>query len=214
MSFTDWTGLSGLALVWVLLALRLPLATRLSQPKRWVFVLVVYGAVLLPIFGLSLVGFLRGMMGDLSMTSVLLLVAALIARLRQLAGNEARAVWNQRERFALYFFVSVLALLLYPFALGIGLFDPYRSGFGGVELLVMLALLSLWSMRNGLYLLPTACSLAVLTWSIGWYESTNIWDYLIDVPLAMYAIVKTVKAMLQARDAANKSSVRSKPVEP
>ena len=199
MSFTDWTGLSGLALVWVLLALRLPVAIRLSQPKRWLFVLAAYAVVLLPIFGLSLAGFLRGMVGDLSMPSVLLLVAALVARLRQLAGNDGRAWWNQRERFALHVFISVLALLLYPFALGLGMLDPYRSGFGGVSLLVMLALLSLWSMRRGSYLLPTACSLAVLAWSLGWYESTNIWDYLIDVPLALYASVQTLKVMLKAR---------------
>ena len=201
MPFTDWTGLSGLALVWVLLALCLPLATRLSQAKRWLFVLAVYGAVLLPVFGLSLAGFLRGMVGDLSMPSVLLLVAALVARLRQLAGDDGTAWWSARERGALFLFVSVLALLLYPFALGIGMSDPYRSGFGGVGLLVMLALLSLWAMRRGSYLLPAACSLAVLAWSMGWYESTNIWDYLIDVPLAMYAIVQTVKAMLKARKA-------------
>ncbi len=198
MSFTDWTGLSGLALVWMLLALRLPVASRLSQPKRWLFVLAAYGVVLLPIFGLSLAGFLRGMVGDLSMPSVLLLLAALVARLRQLGGVEARW-WDRRERFSLYAFISVLALLLYPFALGLGMLDPYRSGFGGVGLLVMLALLSLWSMRRGLYLLPSVCSLAVLGWSMGWYESTNIWDYLIDVPLAIYAIVQTVKAMLKAR---------------
>jgi hypothetical protein len=199
MSFTDWTGLSGLALVWMLLALRLPLATRLNQPKRWLFVLAAYGVVLLPIFGLSLAGFLRGMVGDLSVPTVLLLVAALVARLRQLAGGEARAWWDQRERFSLYVFISVLALLLYPFALGLGMLDPYRSGFGGIGLLVMLALLSLWSMRRGLYLLPLVCSLAVLAWSMGWYESTNIWDYLIDVPLAIYAVVQTVKAMLKER---------------
>lgn len=199
MSFTDWTGLSGLALVWVLLALRLPFATRLAQPQRWLFVLAIYGAVLLPVFGLSLAGFLRGMVGDLSMSSILLLLTALAARLRQLAGGEGAAWWSARERLTLFLFVSVLALLLYPFALGIGMSDPYRSGFGGVGLLVMLALLSLWSMRRGSYLLPTACSLAVAAWSIGWCESTNIWDYLIDVPLAIYAIVQTVKAMLKAR---------------
>lgn len=199
MSFTDWTGLSGLALVWMLLALRLPLVARLAPPKRWLVVLIVYGAVLLPVFGLSLAGFLRGMVGDLSLPSVLLLVAALGARLRQLPGGDRAVWWSVRERGALLLFISVSAWLLYPFALGIGTLDPYRSGFGGVGLLVMLALLSLWAMRRGSYLLPAACSLAVLAWSIGWYESTNLWDYLIDVPLAIYAIVQTVKAMLRAR---------------
>lgn len=199
MTFTDWTGLSGIALVWLLLALRLPVAARLSQPKRLLFVLVVYSAVLLPIFGLSLAGFLRGLAGDLSTTSVLLLAAALAARLRQLAGEAQSQMWSASERFVLFAFLSLLALLLYPFALGIGTLDPYRSGFGGVSFIVILALLSLWAMRRGSYLLPAACSLAVLGWSMGWYESTNMWDYLIDVPLAIYAIVQTIKAMLKAR---------------
>jgi hypothetical protein len=199
MSFTDWTGLSGLALVWILLALSVPRVARLNPSKRILFVLAVYCVVLFPIFGLSLSGFLRGLVGDLSTTSALLLLAALVARLRQLAGDDRVVWWSRRERFALFLFISVLALLLYPFALGIGRLDPYRSGFGGVSLLVMLALLSLWSMRRGSYLLPAACSLAVLAWSMGWYESTNIWDYLIDVPLVIYAFVQTIKAMLQAR---------------
>jgi hypothetical protein len=199
MSFTDWTGLSGLALVWILLSLSVPRVARLNPLKRILFVLAVYCVVLLPIFGLSLSGFLRGLVGDLSTTSALLLLAALVARLRQLAGDDRVVWWNRRERFALCIFISVLALLLYPFTLGIGMLDPYRSGFGGVGLLVMLALLSLWSMRRGSYLLPAACSLAVLAWSMGWYESTNIWDYLIDVPLAIYALVQTIKVMMRAR---------------
>ncbi|MDH2915572.1 MAG: hypothetical protein PXX77_01720 [Gallionella sp.] len=201
MTFTDWTGLSGIALVWLLLALHLPVAVRLSQPKRLLFVLVVYGAVLLPVFGLSLAGFLRGLAGDLSTTSVLLLVVALVARMRQLAGDDGVIWWNMRERFALFAFISILALLLYPFALGIGMLDPYRSGFSSVAFIVMLALLSLWAMRRGLYLLPSVCSLAVLAWSMGWYESTNMWDYLIDVPLAIYALVQTIKVIVRARKA-------------
>ncbi len=196
MPFTDWTGLSGLALVWVLLALRLPVAARLTNPRRALFVTATYCVVLLPLFGLSLAGWLRGMVGDLSLTSVLLLGAALFTRLRLLAGGEADAVWGARDRYSLLFFLSVIALLLYPFALGIGVLDPYRSGFAGIAFLVALALLALWAMRRNLTLLPLAIALAVLAWSLGWYESTNLWDYLIDVPLAIYALAATGKLLL------------------
>ena len=196
MSFTDWTGLSGSALVWLLLALRLPVAARLTNPRRALFVAAIYCMVMLPVFGLSLAGFLRGMVGDLSITSVLLLGAALYTRLRLLAGGAADAVWDARNRYSLLLFLSVIALLLYPFALGIGTLDPYRSGFAGVSFIVALALLSLWAMRRNLMLLPLALSLAALAWSLGWYESTNLWDYLIDVPLAIYALAATGKLLL------------------
>lgn len=196
MSFTDWTGMSGLALVWLLLALRLPVAARLSNPKRALFVAATYCVVMLPVFGLSLAGFLRGMVGDLSLTSVLLLGAALFTRLRLLAGGAADTVWDARDRFGLLVFLSATALLLYPFALGVGILDPYRSGFASVAFIVVLALLSLWAMRRNLTLLPLAIALAVLGWSLGWYESTNLWDYLIDAPLAMYAISATLQVLL------------------
>jgi len=196
MAFTDWTGLSGSALVWLLLALRLPVAARLTNPQRALFVAAAYCVVMLPVFGLSLAGWLRGMVGDLSLSSVLLLGAALFTRLRLLAGGAADTVWDARDRFALLAFLSVIALLLYPFALGVGILDPYRSGFAGIAFIVALALLSLWAMRRNLLLLPLAIALAVLAWSLGWYESTNLWDYLIDAPLAIYALATIGKSLL------------------
>ncbi len=190
MSFTDWTGLSGLALVWMLLALHL--AARFKLPKQRLLAVAVYCAVMLPVFGLSLAGWLRGMVGDLSISSVLLLGAALYARLRP----DAQAMWDARERYGLLFLLSVLALMLYPFALELGMLDPYRSGFGGIGFIMMLALLAFWTLRRNLMLLPLAIALALLAWTVGWYESTNLWDYLIDAPLAIYALFMTIKLLL------------------
>ncbi|MDP2762125.1 MAG: hypothetical protein Q8O64_17295, partial [Sideroxyarcus sp.] len=126
MPFTDWTGLSGLALAWLLLAVRLPFVQRLDPMRRVLFVVVVYALLLLPVSGLSLAGWLRGMVGDLSLTSVLLLAGALYGRLHP----AAVPLWDARERYALLLFLSGMALLLYPFALGWGPLDPYRSGYG------------------------------------------------------------------------------------
>ncbi len=196
MPFTDWTGLSGLALVLMLTALRLPMFTRFSMPQRIAFIVATYCVVMLPVFGLSLAGWLRGQVGDLSITSVLLLAIALIARIRQIAKGTENSLCNARERFALLLFVSVLALLLYPFALGIGMVDPYRFGFGSVAFIVVLGLFALWALWRNLLLLTLAIALAVLAWSLGWYESSNLWDYLVDVPLAIYALVVTLKSIL------------------
>lgn len=193
MPLTDWSGLTGLALVWLLLAVHLPYAKRLAPLRRGLLLAGAYVAVMIPVFGLSLAGWLRGMVGDLSLTSVLLLAGALTVRVNPAVGS----LWDAHERGALRAFLSVLALLLYPFALGLGPLDPYRSGYGSIGLLVMLALLALWALRRGLTLLPLAIALAVTGWSFACYESTNLWDYLLDAPLALYALGGTAKTLLQ-----------------
>ncbi len=198
MSFTDWTGLTGLALVWLLLVVRVPVFARLSKTQRIACVVAVYCLVMLPLFGLSLAGWLRGMLGDLSLTSVLLLSLTLYRTLESepAQNGESPTGRNPRERFALLAFLSALTLLLYPFALGIGSVDPYRSGFASVAFIVLLALLSLWALRRSLTLLPLALGLAVLGWSVGWYESTNLWDYLIDAPLAVYSLAVITRTLI------------------
>lgn len=198
MTFTDWTGLTSLALLWVLLVIHLPVFGRLSNVQRIAFVVVAYCLVMLPMFGLSPAAWLRGMVGDLSLTSVMLLSMTVYRAVKiNPANNSAEpGGWNPRERFALLAFLSALSLLLYPFALGVGMLDPYRSGFASVAFIVMLALLALWAMRRSLTLLPLALALAVLGWTVGWYESTNLWDYLIDAPLAIYALVIITRALI------------------
>ncbi len=194
MLFTDWTGLCGLALVWMLLVLRVYMSRR-EHSKPLLVVAAAFCVVMLPVAGLSLAGWLRGMVGDLSITSVLLLATALYTRLRQAAVFTPVVLWNARERHSLLMFLSVCALLLYPFALGIGPLDPYRSGFGSMAFIVLLAALAFWAVLRNRILLPLAIALALLAWSVDWYESSNIWDYLIDAPLAMYALAAMLKLL-------------------
>jgi hypothetical protein len=143
---------------------------------------------MMPVSGLSLAGFLRGITGDLSIPSLLLLITALFTGLRRSTTGATNGFWKGRERDTLLVFLNVLSLCLYPFALGIGRLDPYRLGFASVVLIIGMALVSLWGLYRHLVLLPLSITLAVLAWSQGWYESTNLWDYLIDVPLAIYSI--------------------------
>lgn len=194
MMLTDWTGLSGLALVWVLLALRLPLAARYAGWRRVLYALAAWCVAMLPVYGLSLAGFLRGMLGDLSITSVMLLSIALY---RRLASVTTQA--DPRDRHMLLLFLAGLALLLYPFALGLGYVDPYRSGYDSIALVLLLSALALKAALSRLVLLPLAVALAITAWSAGWYESPNLWDYLIDAPLACYALAVVTRTMLMNR---------------
>ncbi|NCP80203.1 MAG: hypothetical protein GW825_02100 [Gallionella sp.] len=193
MNHTDWLGLSGFALASLWPVLHLPYIRRLDTLRRLLFAAAGYVLMMVPLFGLSLAGWLRGIIGDLSLTTLLLLGSALYARLNP----AATPLWDARERASLLLFISVMALMLYPFALGWGPLDPYRSGYGSIGLIVMLALLALWALRRGLALLPLAIALAVTGWSFACYESTNLWDYLLDAPLALYALGATAGGLLQ-----------------
>lgn len=139
-------------------------------------------ASLIPFGGFPLVAYVRGATGDLSITTMVLLWCALS---KPWNGCEAS---DPRHRFALLLLVAWAALALYPMALGVGAFDPYRLGYGNLWFVtaLMLVALAAWHWK---YYQGTLCiALATLAWSIGWYESDNLWDYLLDPFVSIYAL--------------------------
>lgn len=194
MEYTDITGLGGGALVLGVLSLVLPGAARMSLTLRTALFAATFIGAFIPFGGLPLAGYLRGAIGDLSITTLVLLLAAARNRLlmlwrRGVFNTIPSNVRNERgdARRMLLVLIVMAASFLYPMALGWGGFDPYRLGYGSdgfLSVLLMLALLALFR-RAALVVLVIA--LAVLAWSIGWYESTNLWDYLLDPLVAGYA---------------------------
>jgi hypothetical protein len=68
------------------------------------------------------------------------------------------------------------------------LYDPYRLGYSDIFFvgLVLIIAVVAWLLR---YTAIALClALATLAWSLGWYESTNLWDYLLDPLVAIYAM--------------------------
>lgn len=174
---TDLTGLAGLALAvaaaCTLFSARWPRAARAA--------LAVAAAVLMlvPFGELSPAAYLRGATGDLSIASVALLVRCLLAR----------QPLDERNRLALQMALALAALALYPLALGLGAFDPYRFGFGDPWFVGALGLVALAAWRARLTPLALGIALALLAWAIGWYESANLWDYLIDPLVSLWAVL-------------------------
>lgn len=183
MHYTDLTGLAGVAFVIVSFALRLPLVTRLPVKHRIALVAALFVAVMLPFGALSAAEFMRGITGDLSVPTLLLL--ALVWR--------KPAAFSVSQRNLVLVSIALAALALYPFALGLGMFDPYRLGFGDIWFISALLVLVCIAWLRGYTLLVLTISLAVLAWSVGWYESNNLWDYLLDPWVAIYAIAALLK---------------------
>jgi hypothetical protein len=121
--------------------------------------------------------------GALSLPTLALIVA--------LAG---RRLWSLeilplRDRRAMLTGAAAVGLLLYPMALGLGPFDPYAMGFAGPLLPLLLAAAAAAAWWRGLR--ATAVVLLAVLW--GWLlalgESQNLWDYLLDAWLWLYALL-------------------------
>lgn len=192
INFTDMTGLAGSTIAITAMAMRLPVVSRLHRPYLAGLAALVAIVVLIPFGGLPLAAYVRGVTGDLSISSLLLLALALA---RPLSGWSPL---NAKARTALLLFIVIVAAVLYPLALGVGFFDPYRLGYGSPWLLGGLLLLALAAWARQLPVIALAIALAVLAWGAGWYESTNLWDYLLDPLLAIYAISALLKRAVQA----------------
>ena len=189
--FTDITGLASSAVVMDAALFMLPGVARLQRHHLALLACAVAGAALIPFGGLPAAAYVRGVIGDLSISSLVLLVLGI---LRPMLG------WHQpdtQSRFVLQLLIALAAVGLYPMALGIGLFDPYRLGYGNPWFMGALLTLALAACFRHVYIVALCIALAVFAWSAGWYESDNLWDYLLDPLVAIYAIGALAKRAVQ-----------------
>lgn len=192
--FTDATGLLGSAIAITVVGSKLPGVSRLAGTHRAWLLSAIFMVALFPVGALPLAGYLRGAIGDLSITSLALLFAALLHSLR---GGPTLPGRNELLLLAIF-----TAIGFYPLALGWGDFDPYRLGYGSYWLLASLLGLALLAVLRGWPAIALTIALSILAWSAGWYESANLWDYLLDPLVSIYAAVAmTVQGIRRLRAA-------------
>ena len=173
-----WTFLVPLLLLWWIFQ-------RAAGLKGWLATIVAgvaaFGAVLFPWFGHSLPHWSASLSGNFSVIMAVLLLFGIISRAGG-CGFFRAGDWN-----AAWIFGAVASLLLYPSALGLGPqnFDSYALGwpwlFRGQSLVLfgaagLTAALLIWCGNRFGYVLL----LALLAYAIGFQESENLWDYLLD----------------------------------
>ncbi len=187
---TDLTGLFGITLALFALLVRVPRVMAFPLRQR----AGVLGAALIvfsiPLWGVSLAGFVRGITGDLSIPTLVLLMLALV---RSLSGY---VLAEEANRHSMLKAILIAAAVFYPFALGFSMFDPYRLGYGNLWFMLALLGLAVWSGLRYSTLIALCVALAVAAWATGWYESPNLWDYLLDPWLAIYACAMLLKHWL------------------
>ena len=135
---------------------------------------------------LPLAAYVRGVIGDLSIVTTLLLWGTLMPNHRRVP-----AVFKLS--------VAIVAMGFYPLALGLGMFDPYAWGYGStmflIAVLLFAAVCGLASWSKGTWIL----GLAIIAWGVHWHESANLWDYLLDPILAIWVIFSLLGLFLEKR---------------
>jgi hypothetical protein len=195
--YTDLTGLAGIASAAAATVLLLPVIAKLAKPRLAWLLAAVFVLMLIPFGGMPLAAYVRGVTGDLSITTLTLLWCAL---LRPWCGC---VMVEPKHRFALLALIALVALVFYPMALGASAYDPYRLGYGTPQFVVVLLMLAFVAWFRKYSLVALCISLAILAWAIGWYESGNLWDYLLDPFVAIYAMTAimggSVKTWLKSK---------------
>ncbi len=195
MSMTLMTGMGSSILLLVALTLKIIPESRLGGIYGLIATVVMIAIFSLPLKQISIAEFVRGMTGDLSITSLVLLTAYIVRRLF----SKQLFLADQSLRF--YILISVVGILFYPMALGLGDFDPYSLGYQSTGFLLGLLVVAVFSWIKNQTLMFVCISLAEICYGLGWYESTNLWDYLIDPLLSLFSAVACLKYFFRQRAA-------------
>jgi len=138
----------------------------------------------LPVSGLSVAQWLRSVVGDLSIFTLLVFLNILSQRLIK------RNFITADTRKKLLLGVVMAGLVFYPLALGVSSFDPYRLGYSPVFLVALLCLASIIAWLRAQRELAIILLLPLLAYNLEIFESPNLWDYLLDPLLLVYAVVQ------------------------
>ena len=136
---------------------------------------------------LPLAAYVRGFTGELSITSMLLLWTAYFSP-KEIHVPVAMKVW-----------ITLVAIIFYLLALGVSMLDPYAWGYGSFTLLAAVIATALIAWLAGFNRIAIILAVAILAWAAGWHESTNLWDYILDPFLGLWAIGSLILSAWRAR---------------
>lgn len=135
---------------------------------------------------LPLSGYVRGVTGELSVVTMLLLWGSILPTAK-------------KTPLGFKVPLAVIAIAFYPLALGFGMVDPYAWGYGSITLLIAVILFAIGCGLAGWMKGVWIISFAIMAWAAHWHESTNLWDYLLDPFLAIWALLAILNAIYLKR---------------
>jgi len=135
---------------------------------------------------LPLSAYVRGVTGELSIVTMLLLWSSILPAAK-------------KTPLGFKVPLALIAIVFYPLALGFGMVDPYAWGYGSIALLIATILFALACGLAGWIKGVWIISFAIMAWAAHWHESANLWDYLLDPFLAIWAVLAIPNAIYLKR---------------
>lgn len=167
-------------------------------PRHWQAVLLalLFAVSCWSINGLALAAYLRSVVGQPATATIVWMAFAALVRLQLVEPAPSR----QRTQAAIVF--GVLGLVMYPAALGLTQFDPYRLGYDADALLGLIAVCSAVLVYAGNTRAACLLAIATLAFVLHLQASGNYWDYLLDPFLVVFCwgiMARRAWAWLRAR---------------
>jgi hypothetical protein len=97
--------------------------------------------------------------------------------------------------------IALVAIVFYPLALGVSMLDPYAWGYGSFILLAAVIVTALIAWLAGSNRIAIILAMAILAWAAGWHESANLWDYILDPFLGLWALGSLIRSGWRGRTA-------------
>lgn len=135
---------------------------------------------------LPLSAYVRGATGELSIVTMLLLWSSVLPDAK-------------KTPLGFKLPLALIAIAFYPLALGFGMMDPYAWGYGSITLLIAVILFAIGCGLAGWIKGVWIIAFAIIAWAAHWHESANLWDYLLDPFLAIWALIAIPKAIYLKR---------------
>ena len=160
--------------------------TKINTRNRFVFVLLVFALIrFVPVYGgMSVAYILRGILGDLSITTMLLLLTFLYSEIR--GSNNCYKINN-----GVWLFIFITDLILCLSAFGYIPIDIYSSGYfpKGLLIFYLITQILFWQLNRQFAMFWL---LALVGYIFKVLPSPNLWDYLIDPVLWLVSLAYLV----------------------
>ena len=161
--------------------------------NRWfrlILLVVAYALSLVPIQGTLIAEYIQGYFGYLSIPSIVCILLSF------LSGVSLQPMLKQREKRVAFLLIVSAGCFLYPFTMGLSLFDPYALGYRPMGLGIALCATALFAWWLEKYVIMITILLCITLFMLRVGESWNLWDYLIDPLIFFYAIFWLVTQMV------------------
>ncbi len=200
MSIQTLFALSGISLLLSAILLRVLLLFRLNKKFSYSLCALFFVVSFIHYDGYSINFYVRGLLNDLSITTLILLVYYFIQPHKDITSL-------RRHSYPVFFIIILCGTFFYPAALGYGPLDPYAWGYinnihglsGSLLFLLALFGLMLYALLRHYSLLLICLVSALLAYVFGVLESHNLWDYLFDPVIFIYALFALPLSLLLHR---------------